>query len=218
MLFHNNGDGTFTDVSEKSGIGQYIGKGMGVAFADFNGDGFADLAVANSNCPSFPACGAGTISIILGNGDGTFQGPTRFSTGTDTYPYFVAVGDFNGDKIPDLSVANYATNTVGIMLGVGDGTFAPPVTYDVGTKPTSIAIGDFNSDGKLDLAVANYGDRTITLLLGKGDGTFTQAAGSPYAVGQYPYQLTAADFNGDGKLDLATANLSDYTVSILLQQ
>lgn len=73
-------------------------------------------------------------------------------------------------------------------------------------------------DGKLDLAVANLTGGTITLLLGNGDGTFTQAAGSPYPVGKGPYQLAAADFNGDGKLDLAAVNLSDGTVSILLQQ
>lgn len=78
--------------------------------------------------------------------------------------------------------------------------------------------GDFNNDGKLDLAIANFGDNTITLLLGNGDGTFTFASGSPYDVGKGPFAITAADFNGDGKLDLAVANLTDGTVSILLQQ
>jgi hypothetical protein len=88
----------------------------------------------------------------------------------------------------------------------------------VGSGPDAIIAADFNNDGRLDLAVANYADGTVTLLLGNGDGTFTQAAGSPYGVGQGPYQIAAADFNGDGKLDLATANITDGTVSILLQQ
>jgi len=88
----------------------------------------------------------------------------------------------------------------------------------VGSVPQAIVAGDFNNDRKLDLAVANYGDSTITLLLGNGDGTFTQASGSPYAVGNGPFAIAAADFNGDGKLDLAVANLMDFTVSILLQK
>ncbi len=82
----------------------------------------------------------------------------------------------------------------------------------------AIIAGDFNNDDKLDLAIANYVDNTITLLLGNGDGTFTPASGSPYPVGQGPYQIAAGDFNGDGKLDLAVTNLAGGTVSILLQQ
>ena len=108
-------------------------------------------------------------------------------------------------------------NAVIIRLGNGDGTFGTPTTIPIGSGPDAIVTADLNNNGKIDLAVANYGDGTITLLLGNGDGTFTQAARSPYTVGQYPYQIAVADFNGDGKLDLASVNLSDGTVSILLQ-
>lgn len=186
-----------------------------VATADFNGDGILDLAVSNNNCPNFPSCGAGTISILLGNGDGTFQGPNPpVSTGTNTDPYSVVVGDFNGDKIPDLAVANYATNTVAVLLGVGDGTFLSPVAFPVGSEPTSVATGDFNGDGKLDLVVTNFHSNTVSVLLGNGDGTFKSAVN--YSVGTGPVSVAVADFNGDRKLDLVVVNETDNNASVLL--
>jgi membrane-bound lytic murein transglycosylase B len=126
-------------------------------------------------------------------------------------------GDFNGDGKLDLAVTDSGNNTVFILLGNGDGTFGLTSIIPVGNYPSAIIAADFNNDGKLDLAIANNGDGTITLLLGNGDGTFTQASSSPYAVGLGPYQLAAADFNGDGKLDLAVTNELN-AVSILLQQ
>jgi hypothetical protein len=185
------------------------------AVGDFNGDGKLDAAVVSGGSA---ALGGSGVTVSLGNGDGTFTLASGSPISLGTYLSAIAIADFNGDGKLDLAVTDSSGNAVIILLGNGDGTFGTPTTIPVGNGPEAIVAGDFNNDGKLDLATANYGDGTITLLLGQGDGTFTQASGSPYTVGQYPYQITAADFNGDGKLDLATANLGDYTVSILLQQ
>jgi hypothetical protein len=187
-----------------------------VATGDFNADGVPDLVVTNSNCANFPNCGPSTISILLGNGDGSFQGPTGYSTGTDTYPYFVAVGDFNGDKIADIAVANYATNTVSVFLGNGDGTFqAHTDTSTGGEEPTSIAIGDFNGDGHLDVAVTNFHTNNVSVLLGNGDGTFTPATGSPYAAGNGPISVATGKFSG-GQIDLVVVNETDNTAGVLI--
>src|SRR5438128_1433983 len=91
-------------------------------------------------------------------------------------PISVAVGDFNGDGVPDLAVANFGSNTVSVLLGNGDGTFRPAPTISMGSSPHWVAVGDFNRDGVPDLAVANFGSGTVSVLLGNGDGTFRPAA------------------------------------------
>ncbi|MGC2422757.1 MAG: FG-GAP-like repeat-containing protein [Nitrospirota bacterium] len=171
-----------------------------VAAGDFNGDGKLDLAVANNN---------GTVCIMLGNGDGTFQRYVAYAAGNDTYS--VAVGDFNGDGKLDLAVTNSNDSTVSVLLGNGDGTFRAPVDYATGSEPSSVTVGDFNGDGKLDLAVANYNDNTVSVLLGNGDGTFQRKVDC--ATGSGPRSVAVGDFKGDGKLDLAVAG--DSSVSIL---
>ena len=116
-------------------------------------------------------------------------------------------------------MANYtSTGTVSILLNNGNGTFpsTPSYTYTVGAYARSIVAGDFNGDGKLDLATANYYDSTVSVLLGTGSGTFQNATGSPCSVGVYPFSIVAGDFNGDGLLDLATANYGANNVSVLL--
>jgi hypothetical protein len=137
----------------------------------------------------------------------------------------VASGDFNGDGIVDLAIVNEADNTVSVLLGKSDGTFAPQVTYATGLGPLAIATGDFNGDGNLDLAVTDGNCvvtkggticdvKLVSILLGNGDGTFRPHF--DFATGTQPSALAAGDFNGDGKLDLAVANTQDNTVSVLL--
>src|SRR5207245_2578627 len=108
-------------------------------------------------------------------------------------PVSVAVGDFNGDGVQDLTLANYHDNTVSVLLGSGNGTFQAAQTFAAGITPWSVAMGDFNSDGKPDLAVANNGSTTVSVLLGNGDGTFQTAA--LYGVGLNPQSVTVGDFN-----------------------
>ena len=175
-----------------------------VAVGDFNGDGNADLAVANYS--------AGTVTVLLGNGDGTFRAGVDYGAGSN--PISVAIGDFNGDGKADLAVANSGYGTVSILLGNGDGTFHYVAGYWVALNPVSVACGDFNGDGKVDLAVANAGSNYVNVLLGKGDGTFQIAVN--YAAGSWPNSVAVGDFNGDGKADLAVADWNGNNVSVLL--
>jgi hypothetical protein len=132
----------------------------------------------------------------------------------DNGPYSIAVGDFNGDGKQDLAVTNVSSNSVSSLLGNGDGSFRPPMSFAVGNDPVSVTVGDLNGDGKQDLAVANIGSDSVSILLGNGDGSFGPAPN--VAVGRYPYSVAMGDFNGDGKQDLATANNQSDNASILL--
>jgi hypothetical protein len=123
----------------------------------------------------------------------------------------VAVGDFNGDRVPDLAVAN--RSGVAVLVGDGDGTFQAPVNYPAGTLPRSVVVADFNGDTLLDLAVSND-DNKISVLLGNGDGSFQAPQG--LGAGIEPGLAAVGDFNRDGMPDLAVSNATPSKVSVLM--
>ena len=175
-----------------------------VAMADVNGDGKSDLLAANFNGAS--------VSVLLGNGNGTFQPQKTFAAGAS--PYCVVSSDVNGDGKADLITANSASNTVSVLLGNENGTFQPQQTFAVGTHPFTVVLADFNADGKPDLVVANSNSNNVSLLLGNGNGTFQ--AQQTLAVGTKPVAVVAADMNGDGRPDLVVTNSNSNNVSVLL--
>ena len=195
-----NGDGTFQPYLDyPTAYGPYS-----VAVADFNGDGNADLATANY------ASGGFSVSVLMGNGDGTFQPHMDYGLGGSRS---IVASDFNGDGKPDLVAADTFSSTVSVYLGNGDGTFQPPVAYGAASQPDTVAVGDFNRDGRPDLATANEG-ATFSVLLGNGDGSFQAPVTYPTVYGQ---SLAVADFNGDMRDDLAIAHFQyPWTVGVLL--
>jgi hypothetical protein len=204
QLLLGNGDGTFTVG------GVYVAGAFGttadtLASGDFNGDGTPDLVVVNNGINKF-----GDVSVLLADGKGGFLAPVAYPVIGST-PVWVAVADFNGDHKLDLAVSVTTTNSVSILLGKGDGTFQPAVSYAVESGPQGITVADVNGDGKADVIAANQcgvdplcHQGTISILLGNGDGTFQKEMS--FNGGLSPLSVATADFNGDGHLDVAVAD------------
>ncbi len=215
-----NGDGTFQAPrqyavgafkSTAAAISQQTPSlGRAVAVTDVNRDGIPDIIVTND--------ASSDVSVLLGNGDGTFQPQRRFDATTN--PFAMAVGDLNGDHIPDLAVIDDAgedRGQVAILLGRGDGTFQPPLLFDSPLSaniPSSvnIKIADLNGDGHNDLVITSDFDPQTHILLGNGDGTF-QASQDFNSVGP---GLAIADLNGDGKPDVIETQYASDTVGYAL--
>jgi len=202
-----NGDGTFQPVAS-FGTGGRIARA--VAAVDVNGDGRLDLVIASA-CPE-KECAAGTFSVLLGNGDGTFQKGMRYALqGNDAFG--LSVADVNHDGKPDVVVAS--ANEIEVWMGKGDGTFRAAKSYGAGAH--AIAAGDVNGDGKVDLAWggcanASCEERAAGVLLGKGDATFASANLASESALKETAGVTASDsvamvdINGDGKLDVLVGN------------
>ncbi|MDP9052712.1 MAG: NPCBM/NEW2 domain-containing protein [Acidobacteriota bacterium] len=177
----------------------------GILAADFNNDGKTDLASANA--------AEATVSVLLGNGDGTF-GP-KVDYPVQTRPKFVRSGDFNGDGKLDIVSANEVSSTVTVLPGNGDGTFGTGITSPAGcNSPHEVAVADLNADGKLDLVVPCWNGTMISVLFGNGNGTFKPAVN--YTTGAWPESAVIDDFNKDGILDVAIANYMQNTMTVLL--
>jgi uncharacterized repeat protein (TIGR01451 family) len=159
-----------------------------VLVSDLNGDGKMDFLTVNAI--------ANTVSVFMGNGDGTFQARADYTVGMQ--PAAAVIADFNGDGKPDIAVANQSGGTISVLLNNGNGTFVAGAVIII-ASPNNIVAADFDGDGKVDLAVIGAGN--VSFFFGLGDGTFRQGTGGFYSCCLSP--LAVGDFNGDGRPDLA---------------
>ncbi len=181
----------------------------GLVTGDANGDGKLDLVAISSSDT--------TISVLLGNGDGTFQTPGSSQVlAAPDGPSFLAIADLNGDGLLDLVETGSSAGTVGVFLGNGDGTFHAEQTYGVGSGPNSVVIADFNADGSQDLAVSNQNDGTISILLGVGDGSFHTQTTVNYPWGDSAGILAVGRLRTNGAVDLIAPDLYDPAIFVFL--
>jgi hypothetical protein len=191
------GSGAFTNRTDYPGVSH----ARGLAVGHFNWDPHLDVVVLGGGTSGPYSC-----SALLGDGAGGFA----VTSTTNNFPSpVVASGDFNGDGKPDL-----ATLGVSVAFGRGDASFGPVTNYSVAYVTYDLAAGDLNGDGKLDLVTSDYSGSSVSVLSNKGNGTFSAPARYPGQGSEYHYSVALADFNGDGKLDVATVNYYAGSVSV----
>jgi FG-GAP-like repeat len=195
------------------------------AVGDVNGDGYPDVVVADAQ--------SNTVSVLLNNGNGTFQAPRQYTIGifnaNPTGSTFhladfrrqVVLDDLNHDGKLDIVVTNFDSEDVSVLLGNGDGTFQPQRRFDATANPFSVAVGDVNGDGIPDIvAIDSQGgaDSTVAVLLGKGDGSFKPETTFPAEIGGgFPFTgLYLKDLNGDGKADLIVVGSNLPSLNVFL--
>ncbi|CAF3577720.1 unnamed protein product [Adineta steineri] len=202
---------TFILKSEASSLIVSDSHPHSIAVADFNNDNLPDIVV--------PYSGTSSLGIFLRQDNTTFRDQIKYSTGSDSLPYAVCVGDFNHDEQIDIAVANYGTNNIGIFLAKGNGTFMSQITFSTGSsRPLWIAVGDINNDKQLDIVVTNYGTNDIGILFGDGLGNFATPKTLSTGYDSVPYSLVVSDLNNDGKLDIIVANHGTNNIGILAGQ
>jgi hypothetical protein len=205
--------GLFAAVSEALGsFGAPVEFAVGagpefVAAGDLNTDGKQDPVTANTT--------ASNVSVLLGDGSGSFTQAPGSPVAAGGNPGSVAIGNLNAGSVPDLVVTNRFVDEVSVLLGNGDGSFGTAASFTTGDEPRNVAIGNFNTDGFADLAVTNRASANVSVLLGDGSGSFSAAPGSPYAVSSKPlftpsspFGISIANFNGDGFTDLVAGSLA----------
>ena len=184
-----------------------------VTIGDVDGDGHPDVVTAN--------IGSRDVSVLRGDGKGGFRPAVGSPIPVGIAAHLVVLGDFDRDGALDLAVTEHDSNDVLLLKGNRRGSFAPmagsPVRAVDGVAPHNhgLAAADFDGDGVLDLATSNNNGNSVSVLIGDGRGRFRPAAGSPFPVGRAPYPLAVADWNGDGRADIATPDVGGHTITVL---
>ncbi|CAF4639966.1 unnamed protein product, partial [Rotaria sp. Silwood2] len=180
-----------------------------VAMGDFNNDTWLDIAVVNY--------AANNVAIYFGYDNGTVASPVKYSTGIDSAPYMIAVGDFDNDHRLDVAIANFGTNSVVVLLRFQNGSFANQTVLSVApSRPVWVHVADLNNDAALDIVTVNYGTHSISVFFGYGDGSFSIPNSYSTGYDSFPSAVVSGDFNSDKQMDLAITNYGTNNVGIML--